>query len=609
MTTLDLQVSASADDAHERQDNTDFTSTETIGLWMSSAVGSKWRYKAGMRFQNVTIPPGSDIDVAYISVKCTTNYVDDPNVDIHCEDVDNSANFTSTADVQNRTLTSASTRWDTTGIGTGWVNSPSIVSAVQEVVDRASWSSGNALTVIGVGRSNKGTNFVVWPYDGSSTNAVKLHIEYSSGVREVNVSDSVAVIDTVSKPALDPALDGLVYQKDTVTVAENVTVQIPGIAANPTFIPRQEPAYQVWLDDVYGNRLALLENLIDFEIVRVANAVSYCRVTLPGTFDQNLFGLDYMVEFWRAPVGGINRLETVFFVRKITYTEDSSGNDVIILSGPDANDLLLRRIAAYDAGTSETSKSDYADDMMKEIVSENLASDATDSDRDLSGLNVTVAGDSSLGPGVEKGFAWRNILDTLIDIAGMAKETGTRLYFDMVPVVVSASEIGFDFQTFIEQRGQDRTYDTDNPVMFSKEWGNLSDPELEYDYTEEYNYVYAGGQGEGADRLIEEQEDRVRIGHSVWNRREKFADARHLGTSSKVAYLAREKLQEGKPKKRFVCSLLDTPQARYGVDWGFGDKVEVSYRDIQIQGVISALRLTLDSGGNEKIDAKLDIDL
>lgn len=609
MTTLDLQVSAGADDAHERQDNTDFSSTETIGLWMSAAIGAKWRWKSGMRFQNVTIPPGSDIDVAYISVKCTTTYVDDPNVDIHCEDVDNSANFTSTADVQNRTLTSASTRWDATGIGTGWVNSPSIVSAVQEVVDRAGWSSGNALTVIGVGKSNKGTNFVVWPYDGSTSNAVKLHIEYSSGVREVNVSDSISVTDTVSKPALDPALDGLVYQKDDITIADSATVQIPGIAANPTFIPRQKPAYVVWLDDPYGNRLALLENLIDFEIVRVANAVSYCRVTLPGTFDQNLIGLDYMVEFWRAPVGGSIQLETVFFVRKITYTEDDQGNDIIILSGPDGNDLLQRRIAAYDAGTSYTSKSDYADDMMKEIVSENLGSDATDSDRDLSSLNITVAGDTSSSVGVEKGFSWRNILETLIDVAAMSSESGIDLYFDMVPKVVSASEIGFEFQTFVHQRGQDRTYNVENPVLFSKEWGNLTSPILEEDYTDEWNYVYAGGQGEGADRVIEEQEDSKRIGASIWNRREKFSDARDLGTSDKVAYRARQKLDEGKPVKRFTCSLLDTPQARYGLDWGFGDRVVVSYRSKQFDGAIQALRMTLDREGNENIDVKMELNL
>jgi len=357
-------------------------------------------------------------------------------------------------------------------------------------------------------------------------------------------------------------------------------------------------------------RLALIDNLIDFDIVKVANSVSYCSVTLPGNFSDlyaTTVGVDYMIEFWRSPAQGAMQMEAVFFVRDISYEEDIKGNDLIILAGPDGNDLLDRRIIAYAAGTSYSDKTDYADDMMKAIVRENLGSLATDSDRNLTSLNFTVAGDISGAPSITKGFAWRNVLTVLSEIAAISAENDTELFFDVVPVVISSSSIGFEFRTFINQPGQDRTYDSNNPILFSKEWGNLYDPIMRFDYTSEANHVYGGGQGEGTDRTISEQVDLARVGLSVWNRREKFADARNETTSNGVANKAEEVLNESRPLKRFTGSLLDTPQARYGVDWFFGDKVEISYRGIQFQGIVKALRIKMDKEGNEIITAKVEV--
>lgn len=376
-----------------------------------------------------------------------------------------------------------------------------------------------------------------------------------------------------------------------------------------TFIGKQETTHEVWLCDQYGRRLTIVDNLNDFEIIRVINEISYCYVTLPGNFHatyQTLIGVDYMIEFWRSPAQGAMQLESVFFMRDITYEEDFKGNDVIVLAGPDANDLLARRIVAYAAGSSQSKKTDNADDMIKEIVKENLGSSAA-SARDLTDLNFTIAGDISAAPSITKSFSWRTLLRVLKDIAGVSAEKGTNLYFDVVPKVISSSEIGFEFQTFTDQRGQDRTYDSNNPVVFSKEWGNLADPMLRYDYTKEANYIYGGGQGEGSDRVIEEVSDDARVGASVWNRREKFADARNESSTDGVVNKAEEVLQENRPLKRFTGKLLDTPQARYGVDWFFGDKVEISYRGIQFQGIAKALKIKLDKEGNEIFYVKVEV--
>ena len=163
-----------------------------------------------------------------------------------------------------------------------------------------------------------------------------------------------------------------------------------------TFISHPDIRYEAWINNQYGQRLGLLDTLIDFERIKVVNSVNVGQITLPGTFNQELLKPDYMIELWRAPAKGTMQLEFVFFIRNLIYKEDNSGNDIIVISGPDGNDLLARRIVAYYAGTSQASKTDNADDMMKEIVDENLAGSATDSDRDISGYHPAARKSSRL---------------------------------------------------------------------------------------------------------------------------------------------------------------------------------------------------------------------
>ena len=632
--TVDDQVGASDEDAWEKDDGTGFDDTSVYIRGVSNTSAST-RTNGGFFFNNITIAQAATIDVAYTTIVPAGTSYDDPNINIRANDVDNAVDFTADADVTTRVnsaSTSNYTEWIDTSIGTASQNSPSIIDVVQEVINRGGWSSGNDMVILFEGKEDANYDFRVISYDESTSDCAKLHIEYTAiSSNSISVSDGLTVgesttVDLISgfnisvsdgltlgessSGALDPPIvDWYISVDDGITLADPITLQIASAEIIPTFIGRQETTHEVWLCDQYGRRLTIVDNLIDFEIIKVVNSVSYCSITLPGNFHatyQTLIGVDYMVEFWRSPAQGAMQLESVFFVRDITYEEDIKGNDIIILAGPDANDLLDRRIVAYYAGSSQSSKTDNADDMMKEIILENFGSSAL-APRDITDLNFTIAGDISAAPSITKGFSWRNVLKVLQDIAYISEENGTNLYFDVVPKVISSSEIGFEFQTFTNQRGQDRTYDSNNPIMFSKEWGNLSEPILRYDYTREANFIYAGGQGEGDYRELAEASDDARIGTSVWNRREKFADARNEATSDGVANKAEEVLRENVPLKRFTGKLLDTPQARYGVNWFFGDKVEISYRDIQFQGIVRALRIKMDKEGNEIITAKVEV--
>ena len=366
--------------------------------------------------------------------------------------------------------------------------------------------------------------------------------------------------------------------------------------------------HEIWLDDQYGRRLAFLETLIGFDVVKVANEVSVCMVTVPSTFDISLLRVDNLIEFWRTPTDGSPRLENIFFLRHISYEEDTSGNDVVVLGGPDANDLLARRIVYYAAGTAqaETGGGVKAEISIKGIVRENLGSSAT-AVRDLSALNFTVAANQDGGEIAVKSFAWRNVLLVIQDLARMSAEKGTELFFEVIPVEISAMQMGFEFQTSINQPGEDRTYTTLNPIIFGKEWGNLVDGKLTYDYMKEANVVIAGGQGDGEEREIIERTDSQRVGASIWNYREKFADARNEPTTAGVTDKADEVLRASAPITKFTGRLLDTKQTRYGVDWFFGDKVVITHGGIQFDGIVKAVRLRLRKDGEEDLKVKVEV--
>jgi hypothetical protein len=632
--SVDDQVGAGDEDAREADNGSDFQDS-TIAIKSDSNTSSSARFNGGFFFNNITIPQAATIDAAYTTIVCISTNSDDPNINIRANDVDNAVDFTSDADVTTR-LNSASTsnytEWSTTSIGISSVNSPSIIDVIQEVIDRSGWSSGNDMVITFEGKDDASYNFRPESYEQSTSDCAKLHIEYtaisansvsvSDGLtvgesltiehviaRVISVSDGLTLGESVTRSFNPSAVDWSISETDGLTLGDTVVTESPPPPIKGTFIGKQGITHEAWLCDQYGRRLTLVDNLIGFEIVKVVNDISYCSVTLPGNFHatyKTMIDVDYMVEFWRHPAQGSMRLESVFFVRDIIYEEDFKGNDIIILAGPDGNDLLNRRIVAYAAGSSQSDKTNQADDMMKEIVTENLGSSAT-APRDLTDLNFTVAGDVTAAPSITKAFSWRNVLDVLQDIVAISAENGTDLYFDVVPVVISSSEIGFEFRTYTDQPGQDRTYDSKSPVIFSKEWGNLAQPMLRYDYTKEANLIYGGGQGEGDYRTIAEVSDVTRIGSSVWNRREKFADARNEPTADGVSNKAEEVLNENKPLHRFTAKLLDTPQTRYGVDWSFGDKVVVSYRDIQFQGVAKALRIRLDKEGNEILEVKVEV--
>lgn len=358
--------------------------------------------------------------------------------------------------------------------------------------------------------------------------------------------------------------------------------------------------WEIWLDDASGRRLRVLDKVLEFGLTRVVNAPGAFSVTLPQSFKREWVAPDYMLEFWRN-----GALLGVGVVQNIVM-RDQGGQDLIILSGGDQLVLLDRRIVAYKAGATYASGTDNADDLLKEIVNRNFTSNASDADRSWTANGLTIAADASAAPSMTVSFAYRNVLDLLQDICAASAAAGTELYFDLVPSVQADNTLSFIFTTYTGQPGADHT--GNDLVVFSKEWGNLEAPEIEQDYTEFRSVAYGGGQGEGASRYLVEKEDTGLSGLSTWARAEMFVDVRNESAGAAVDSRTLAKLQEMRPRLRFSGYLLDTPAARYGIAWSFGDRVVSEYRGLSFDGLVNAISFSVDNEGAETITARIEVE-
>ena len=359
-----------------------------------------------------------------------------------------------------------------------------------------------------------------------------------------------------------------------------------------------------------GEPLRTIQQFTRLEYVRVLNDLGWFTLVLPEDYPEALLAPDNLFEIWREPEGAEPQLQMVGFLRKWSWESASDGTELLTLSGPDQLRLLDPATIAYEAGEAEADKTGFADDVIKAIVREArgalAGNDAEGRPKRFPAANFAVDPDVGQGQSIERRFSWRQVLPVIQEIAEASRHQGTPVYFDCVP----AGRAQFQFRTWVNVRGADRTLSGGlQPVIFSKEAGNLGDPSLIEDWTQEINYVWGGGQGEGLARVIDTENDLPRMNRSLWNRRDIFQDAREEVTVLGVANRAFERMQAGRPRLFFSGDLRDTPQSRYGVDWGFGDKATARYRNQEFDGIVRTIQITVDDSGREDLRARLEVEL
>lgn len=149
------------------------------GFTMGNEAGSV-KY-AGVRFTTVTIPAGSTINSAAMSVNAQGVENGQPatiHTRVFCEAADDPGAWdTTTHRIDTATATTAFADWDPSAWGVGsTVTGPDFASAVQEVIDRGGWASGNAVAILvrDDGSSSNGLGYAL-------DNSARIAIDYTEG--------------------------------------------------------------------------------------------------------------------------------------------------------------------------------------------------------------------------------------------------------------------------------------------------------------------------------------------------------------------------------------------------------------------------------------------
>lgn len=172
-------VAASADDGQEVSGGTNTITGTTIGASLDSTA--EW---AGMRFTNITIPAGATITSASVGVVPSGTGEDEPLVTVFLEAADNCAAYTTGASNISGRSRGTGVSWSSADLGANgstYFSTPDLAAAVQAVVDRGGWASGNALCVHIQGGATGTRDLTIEAQDlGPNTNPPRLSVAWTT---------------------------------------------------------------------------------------------------------------------------------------------------------------------------------------------------------------------------------------------------------------------------------------------------------------------------------------------------------------------------------------------------------------------------------------------
>lgn len=211
----------------------------------------------------------------------------------------------------------------------------------------------------------------------------------------------------------------------------------------------------------------------------------------------------------------------VGIIEKINIASDPQSGMMLTATGRFAKSILERRLIYNLSGTVNTPTilRGNVETEVRRIVTENAINCAFDSRRNIPLLALgAVAGLPQIivdenGAAAQKQVSYQNLLsytDALLQEYGLGA------------TVIMDEDAGL--LRYVIYGGVDRSWDNaagNDPVIFSKEFDNLTSSSYDYDETPEKNFALIGGAGEGLERFYAA----VAGGQSGMQRRELWVDA------------------------------------------------------------------------------------
>lgn len=262
-------------------------------------------------------------------------------------------------------------------------------------------------------------------------------------------------------------------------------------------------------------------------------------------------------------------------IERIELDTDAEDGDYLIVTGYDCRRILSQRVV-----WSQTNFRGTVEDYIRRLITENVISPSLS----IRAIDGFVLGQSAgLTDTIVQQVTYAPLDEKIIELC-KAYDYGSRVTLD-----------DNDNLAFTLYKGVDRSYDqeTNDYVVFSPEFDNIISSKYVTDDTDIKNVALIAGEGQGVNRR------RLVYGNAEgWSRYELYVDARDLSSETPEgetidydeALKARgiDALGEYGVVTSFDGEVEPNYSYKYGVDYGLGDRVQVSNQ----YGITSSAQIT-----------------
>lgn len=293
-------------------------------------------------------------------------------------------------------------------------------------------------------------------------------------------------------------------------------------------------------------------------------------------------------------------------IRSFEQATDENGT-VTTVSGQTLNGFTSQRIVLpldnnggyFSVPPQSAHRNVHAEEIIKTFLSYCLGTDAAANRRLVSNGRqmLTIAENQSRGFATEWGCRYPQLDEELQAICEYC-DCGYEIYIDFSNRVYVAEYLP----------GVDRTVGnlySNSPVILSRDFESVKDIRYSLDNSAYKNLAYAGGEGEGADRVVLAVTNDAVMPSGI-QRFETFIDCGELqsietDTAMSLQETAKHKLEEYDHAESLTASIAKSGAFRYGEQWDLGDLVTIRDKDMGLtQDIrISEVREVYEPGGSE----------
>ena len=364
-------------------------------------------------------------------------------------------------------------------------------------------------------------------------------------------------------------------------------------------------AYSCRVADPAGQPLIEVANFLSLDYALSVGGIGVLQLTMPTSFDDRLFRLDGRVGVWRSIHGRPPTLdgESMFLIRTWQYTRETT-----TMTAYHAKSLLQRRILAYYAGTTYTTKNATpAGNLIKALVRENLGVGIVGTDRlgveTQADLSAWLAIQANMGDGanVAAQDAYADLYDLIKEIGNASTQAGIYLTTD----IVAPTESTLELRTYAGQRGVDHRAGSAAPIILSEDAGTLTNCQLIIDRSREATMAICAGTGGSLSRITATSMDAARMGESPFNRIEVFGDYTTISDPAALQAKADAIVRAGRPHTEFTADIVETPGATRGIHYDLGDLVTAEFRGQQYDCRLDTIGVSVGGGGAQTSKARV----